>query len=45
MAGSTAEPKTDKTTIEQLNIQEWVKGLAAIAAKDFSLEVVQDYIV
>jgi hypothetical protein len=45
MAGSTAEPKADKTALEQLNIQEWVKGLAAIPAQDFSLEAVQNYIV
>jgi cysteine dioxygenase len=44
MAGSTAEPKADKTAVEILNIQEWVKGLAAIPTQDFSLEAVQNYI-
>jgi cysteine dioxygenase len=44
MAGSTTGPKADTIAAEQLNIQNWVKGLAAIPAKDFSLETVQDYI-
>ena len=38
------DPKPTITAVEQLNIQEWVKGLAAIPAQDFSLEAVQDYI-
>jgi hypothetical protein len=44
MAGSTTGPTADTIAAEQLNIQDWVKGLAAIPAKDFSLETVQDYI-
>jgi cysteine dioxygenase len=45
MAGSTTGPKTETVVAaEQLNIQEWVKGLAAIPAKDFSLDAVQNYI-
>jgi cysteine dioxygenase len=44
MAGSTTGPKADNIAVEQLNIQEWVKGLAAIPAHDFSLEAVQNYI-
>jgi cysteine dioxygenase len=44
MAGSTTGPKTENLAVQQLNIQEWVKGLAAIPAKDFSLETVQNYI-
>jgi cysteine dioxygenase len=44
MAGSTTGPKTENPPVEQLNIQEWVKGLAAIPAEDFSLETVQDYV-
>ena len=44
MAGLTTGPKTDNLAAEQLNIQEWVKGLAAIPAEDFSLEAVQNYI-
>jgi cysteine dioxygenase len=44
MAGSTTGPKADNLAAEQLNIQEWVKGLAAIPAHDFSLETVQNYI-
>lgn len=31
--------------VEQLEIAEWVKGLAAIPGRNFSLENVQDYIV
>src|SRR6266436_6781804 len=30
---------------EQLTITDWVKGLAAIPGRDFTLENVQDYIV
>ena len=30
--------------VEQLSISDWVKNLAAIPAKDFSLENVQDYV-
>ncbi|HWZ99342.1 MAG TPA: cysteine dioxygenase family protein [Candidatus Dormibacteraeota bacterium] len=30
--------------VEQLSISDWVKNLAAIPARDFSLENVQDYI-
>jgi cysteine dioxygenase len=45
MAGSTTGPRTDNLAAEQLNIQDWVKGLVAIPAKDFSLEAVQNYIV
>jgi predicted metal-dependent enzyme (double-stranded beta helix superfamily) len=33
-----------KTAIEQLNIAAWVKDLAAVPARDFTLENVQDYI-
>ena len=44
MAGSTTGPKTDNLAAEQLNIQDWVKGLAVIPAKDFSLDAVQNYI-
>jgi cysteine dioxygenase len=44
MAGSTTGPKTENLAVQQLNIQEWVKGLAAIPAQDFSLEGVQNYI-
>ena len=33
-----------KTTIEQLNITDWVKGLAAIPEREFTLQNVQDYI-
>jgi len=29
---------------EQLTITDWVKGLAAISSRDFTLENVQDYI-
>src|SRR6202790_1665042 len=45
MAGSTTGPKAETVAAaERLNIQEGVKGLAAIPAKDFSLEAVQNYI-
>ena len=44
MAGSTTGPKADAIAAEQLNIQDWVQGLAAIPTKDFSLETVQNYI-
>jgi cysteine dioxygenase len=44
MAGSTTGPKVDNPPVQQLNIQEWVKGLAAIPAQEFSLETVQNYI-
>src|SRR6202051_3110594 len=44
MAGSTTGPEADTIAAEQLNIQEGVKGPAAIPAKNFSLETVQDYI-
>src|ERR1700722_14010080 len=44
MAGSKTGPQAGTIAAEQLDIQEWVKGLAAIPAKDFSLETVQDYI-
>src|SRR6266850_1340521 len=30
---------------EQLTITDWAKGLAAIPARDFTLEIVQDYII
>ena len=33
-----------KLATEQLNIADWVKGLAAISERDFTLENVQDYI-
>ncbi len=36
MAGSTTGPKADAIAAEQLNIQDWVKGLAAIPATEFS---------
>jgi len=44
MPGSTTGPKVDNPPVQQLNIQEWVKGLAAIPAQEFSLETVQNYI-
>jgi cysteine dioxygenase len=45
MSGSTTGPKVEPVAAaEQLNIREWVKGLAAIPAKDFSLDAVQNYI-
>ena len=31
-------------TTDQLTIADWVKGLAAIRERDFTLENVQDYI-
>ena len=34
-----------QVAIEQLTISDWVKGLAAIPERDFSLENVQDYII
>jgi cysteine dioxygenase len=34
-----------QTTAEQLTITAWVNNLAALHARDFSLETVQDYIV
>jgi cysteine dioxygenase len=34
-----------QTTIEQLAITGWVNGLAAIPARDFTLQNVQDYII
>ena len=33
-----------KTAIDQLNITDWVKGLAAIPEREFTLQNVQDYI-
>ena len=33
-----------KTASEQLAIADWVKGLAALPERDFTLETVQDYI-
>ena len=30
---------------EQLTITDWVKGLAAISGREFTLENVQDYII
>ena len=35
----------EKLAVEQLAISDWVKNLAAIPPKDFSLETVQDYII
>ena len=35
---------SEQLAIEQLNISDWVKNLAAIPDRDFSLENVQDYI-
>ena len=34
-----------QVTTDRMTITEWVKGLAAIPERDFSLETVQDYIV
>ena len=39
MAGSTTQ-----SPAKQIGIQEWVEGLAAMPAKDFTLENVQNYI-
>ena len=36
--------KQVKIATQQLVIDEWVKGLAAIGERDFTLETVQDYI-
>ena len=35
----------NQLAVEQLPIVDWVKGLVAIPERDFSLEIVQDYIV
>jgi len=37
--------KEAKVTADQLTISDWVKGLAAIPERDFTLENVQDYII
>ena len=34
-----------KVATEQLTISEWVKGLAAIPVREFTLQNVQDYVV
>jgi cysteine dioxygenase len=44
MAGSTAGSNPTNAATEQLGIQDWVKGLAAIPERDFSLAAVQNYI-
>ena len=36
--------KVGNVATEQLTIQDWVKGLAAIPARDFTLENVQNYV-
>ena len=36
--------KAGNVETEQLTIQDWVKGLAAIPGCDFTLETVQDYV-
>ena len=41
----TDQQARQQTTIDRLAIHDWVKGLAAIPARDFTLEKVQDYIV
>jgi len=37
--------KAGNVATEQLNIHDWVTGLAAISARDFTLENVQNYVV
>ena len=44
MAGSTTGSNGVNVAAETLGIQEWVKGLAAIPARDFTLDSVQNYI-
>jgi len=34
-----------KVAVELLDIADWVKGLAAVPERDFTLENVQDYVV
>ena len=34
-----------KVVTEQLTITDWVKGLAAIPVREFTLENVQDYVI
>jgi cysteine dioxygenase len=39
-----AGPSTGNLATERLSIHDWVKGLAAIPARDFTLETVQNYV-
>jgi cysteine dioxygenase len=49
MAGSTTGPNSVRNSVtvaaEPLGIEEWVKGLAALPERDFTLETVQNYVV
>lgn len=44
MAGSTTGSNPTNVATEPLGIQDWVQGLAAIPQRNFSLAVVQNYI-
>jgi cysteine dioxygenase type I len=42
--GASMNKSANKIIAEQLAISDWVKGLAAIPERDFTLENVQDYV-